>query len=131
MGCGLLLSRGPRLAASAIAPARAFDIAGPRRACEPSNLWATSLRYQARIVSGRATFGKTVVAPIIHVKSVAGDEGLEGHCFHLMPSAHESESFSRPFNWAFRMRFSAARYSMRASSSAGSGGYPQASLYRV
>jgi murein L,D-transpeptidase YafK len=28
-----------------------------------------------------------------------------------------SDSFSRPFNWAFRMRFSAARYSMRARSS--------------
>ena len=28
-----------------------------------------------------------------------------------------THSFSRPFNWAFRMRFSAARYSFRASNS--------------
>ena len=28
-----------------------------------------------------------------------------------------SESLNRPFNWLFRMRFSAARYSFRASSS--------------
>jgi len=35
---------------------------GPRRACEPSNLRATILRYQARIVSGRATFATSARA---------------------------------------------------------------------
>src|SRR6516164_6333193 len=35
---------------------------GPRRLLEPSNLRATSLRYQARMVSGRATLATSARA---------------------------------------------------------------------
>src|SRR5260370_14226389 len=35
---------------------------GLRRAFEPSNLWAISLRYQARMVSGRATLSTSARA---------------------------------------------------------------------
>jgi len=79
---------------------------GLRRAFEPSNLRATSLRYQARIVSGRATVATSASA-------------LRPNRWPISASVARSasESFSRPFNCAFRMRFSAARYSARASSS--------------
>jgi hypothetical protein len=43
-----------------LAPIRGLP--GPRRAFEPSNLLATSLRYQARIVSGLATVASSARA---------------------------------------------------------------------
>src|SRR5450830_1525068 len=79
---------------------------GVRRFCEPSNLRATSLRYHAKMVSGRAAVATSPSA-------------LRPSRRPISPSfaRSASESFSRPFNWAFRIRFSAARYSFRSSSS--------------
>src|SRR5450830_1245279 len=61
---------------------------GLRRSREPSNLRATSLRYQARMVSGRAAFATSPSA-------------LRPSRRPISPSfaRSASESFSRPFNW--------------------------------
>src|ERR1035441_6272215 len=73
---------------------------GLRRFCEPSNLRATSLRYHARMVSGRAAVATSPSA-------------LRPSRRPISPSfaRSASENFSRPFNWPPRIRFSAARYS--------------------
>src|SRR5664280_1651835 len=77
-----------------------------RRFCEPSNLRATSLRYHAKMVSGRAAVATSPSA-------------LRPSRRPISPSfaRSASESFSRPFNWPLRIGFSAARYSFRSSSS--------------
>src|ERR1035437_987794 len=79
---------------------------GVRRFCEPSNLRATSLRYHAKMVSGRAAVATSPSA-------------LRPSRRPISPSfaRSASENFSRPFNWPLRIRFSAARYSFRSSSS--------------
>src|SRR6202171_4906064 len=79
---------------------------GVRRARDPSNLRAISLRYHAKMVSGRA-----VVA--------TSPRDLRPNRWPISPSfaRSASESLRHPFNWAFRIPFSAARYSFRSSSS--------------
>src|SRR5262249_10438903 len=76
------------------------------RCFEPSNLRATSLRYHPRMVSGRAAVATSPSA-------------LRPSRRPISPSfaRSASESFGRPFNWSLRIRFSAARYSCRSSSS--------------
>jgi hypothetical protein len=77
-----------------------------RRAFEPSNLRAISLRYQARIVSGRATLATSA-------------RTLRPNRWPISASVARSafESCSRPLNWAVRIRFSVTRYSFCANSS--------------
>src|SRR5258708_17264523 len=66
---------------------------GARRACDPSNLRAMSLRYHARMVSGRA------------VAATSPRAFRPSRC-PISPSfvRSTSESFRRPFNWDFRIR---------------------------
>src|SRR5262245_59821852 len=92
--------------------ARALRAIGAKKVRRAGNGWVwrlsdnTSLRYQARIVSGRATVATSA-------------RTLRPNRWPISASVTRSasDSFNRPFNWAFNIRFSAARYSIRASSS--------------
>jgi hypothetical protein len=76
------------------------------RCLEPSNFWAINLRYQARIVSGFATQATSWSALRPRRLPISGRVTRSG-----------LESRTRAGNFALKIRFSAARYSFRASSS--------------
>src|SRR5215472_19162299 len=79
---------------------------GDVRNCEPSNLWAISRRYQARIVSGlatQATFPRALRPTRLPISARVRRSG--------------SDRRSRAGRWARRTRFSAVRYSFWRSNS--------------